>query len=67
MTISEYEVKLIKLANFVTSLDRDDTRKAGYFERGLIDNNRNTVKARRLPHHSDGMQCARVLEQDCCR
>lgn len=45
MTILEYKAKFTKLVNFVTTLVKDDVRKAKYFERGLRDSIRKAVKA----------------------
>lgn len=64
ITIVGYEAKLKELANFVTTLDMDDTRRAPYFESGMRDNVRKIVKAHCYQYYSNTVKCARILEKD---
>lgn len=45
MIVVEYEAKFKELANFIPTLDVDDTKKTRYFERGVRDNTRKMMKA----------------------
>lgn len=44
MIIIVYGAKFIELSNFVITLDLDDTRRVKFFEIGLKDNIRKTVR-----------------------
>lgn len=48
----------------MTTLDVDDAKKVNHFERGLRNDIRKKVKARRFQHYLDVVECAGVWEHD---
>lgn len=50
------------LANFIITLEMDDTRKSRYFERGQINNIYKTMNAYRLQNYYDVVEHATVLK-----
>lgn len=64
LSISKYEATFMKVANFVTTLDKDYMKKDRYFESVLSDNIIKAVKDQCFKVYYDVVECACVLEHD---